>query len=208
MQFPSMKFPNTVVYDSSLHCIPKSSKHSRKAPAALIKFEYGCMCMYPTTCMHDGHVLRIQKKNIPMTSPPSVDYVDYVPCHHSHLSPSKLNSRTKVSQPLKRRHVAAPCWEPCQKNLQVSSKPHIPRKPFHTRISTSPIWSLTRLDFFRSFKTSLVRNPLPSSKWCASSIPHVSYMYHTISHLITKSHKISQGRGSSSRHRASQSEGS
>eukprot|EP00438_Fugacium_kawagutii_P028408 Skav216765 [mRNA] locus=scaffold3378:6891:7659:+ [translate_table: standard] len=31
-------------------------------------------------------------------------------------SPSKLNSRTNVSHALNRRHVAAPCCEPCQKN--------------------------------------------------------------------------------------------
>eukprot|EP00438_Fugacium_kawagutii_P028412 Skav216769 [mRNA] locus=scaffold3378:26021:26677:+ [translate_table: standard] len=36
-------------------------------------------------------------------------------------SPSKLNSRTNVSHPLNRRHVAAPCCEPCQKKWQLSS---------------------------------------------------------------------------------------
>lgn len=101
----------------------------------------------------------------------------HVPCHHSHLSPSKLNSRTKVSQPLKRRHVAAPCCEPCQKNWQASLKPHIPRKqPFHTKISTNPSWTLP---------DSLVWNPLLPAKIvfikCTCITPLITRC-HTMSH--------------------------
>lgn len=105
----------------------------------------------------------------------------HVPCHHSHLSPSKLNSRTKVSQPLKRRHVAAPCCEPCQKNWQASLKPHIPRKqPFHTKISTNPSWTLP---------DSLVWNPLLPAKIVFIKYPtcivHVSHLW---SQHVTRCH--------------------